>query len=418
MLKSALLLIMASPLLSSGTPAQVNTDGGKEPPIIVYGESLADSARRLNGCIERQCAPDQDIAATLRHAENQFVAGDYLNARRTLLASRSRNKKFSKTYPVEVANLLRANSRVAAHLGEGEAQFLGAVDTVSALKAGLPDDHPRVLGARVELGDAYARFSRFTAAESTYRDVARRARELGLSKIEGHALLRIAAMYTLLAEEDPASYRYSAKRALDTLVSSDNPNLALFADAARVLKARIAFRNGDSSVVDALIARYQTQAPELTPTLLYAPRLDSFQSARTDNLNIDFGFSSALGRLATRNFDDQWIDVGFWVAPDGRVTDAAILRQSGRYSNRNPWAAPILASIEGRRYARIALDPSDPGIFRIERYTFTSRWTGITGTRIRQRSVQPQIEFLDLSPISGKTVTENGPVPAREQRPA
>lgn len=399
MLKSAILLVMASPLLSNTLPGQVNTDGGKEAPIIVYGESLAESARRLNDCIARGCAPDQDIAATLRHAENQFVAGDYLNARRTLIASRSRNKRFSKTYPVDVANLLRANSRVAAHLGEGEAQFAGALDTVSALKAGLPEDHPRVLGAQVELGDTYARFGRISEAEKQYRSVARRANELGLPRIEGQVLLRIAAMYTFLAESDPATYRYSAKRALDGLANNADPDLLPFAGAARVLKARLAFRNGDSSVIDALIASYQAQAPNMTPTLLYAPKIDLAASPRTTNLNIDNGFSSALGRLPVHNVDDQWVDIGFWVAPDGRVTDAAVLRESKKYSNSNPWVKPILTSIEGRRYAPIALDPSDPGIFRVERYTYTSRYTDITGSRIRQRSIEPRIEFLDLSPL-------------------
>lgn len=399
MLKSAILLIMASPLLSNTLPGQINTDVGKEAPVIVYGESLADSARRLNECIDRGCAPDQDIAATLRHAENQFVAGDYLNARRTLIASRSRNKRFSKTFPIDVANLLRANSRVAAHLGEGEAQFMGALDTVSALRAGLPDDHPRVLGARVELGDTYARFGRVNEAEKQYRAVAHQANDLGLPRVEGHALLRIAAMYTFLAESDPATYRYSAKRSLDSLANNTDSDLAPFAGAARVLKARLAFRSGDSSVVDALIASYQAQPANLTPTLLYAPKIDLAASPRTPNLNIDNGFSSALGRLPVRNVDDQWVDVGFWVAPDGRVTDAGVLRESKKYSNSNPWVKPILASIEGRRYAPIALDPSDPGVFRVERYTYTSRYTDITGSRIRQRGIEPRIEFLDLSPL-------------------
>ncbi len=399
MLKSAILLIMASPLLNSGPPTQLNNDSGKETPIIVYGESIADSARGLNQCIERRCAPDEDIAATLRHAENQFIAGDYGDARRTLLASRARNKQFSKTYPVEVANLLRANSRVAAHLGEGDAQFMGALDTLSALKAGLPDDHPRVLGARVELADTYARFGRVGEAEKQYRAVARRANDLGLPKVEGHALLRIAAMYTFLAESDPATFRKSAGRALDALANHTDPDLALFVGAARVLKARLAFRNGDSSVVDALIASYQAQQSNLTPTLLYAPKIDLAASARTNNLNIDSGFSSALGRLPVHNVDGQWVDIGFWVAPNGKVTDAAVLRQSKRYSDSNPWTKPILASIQGRRYAPIALDPTDPGVFRIERYTYTARFAQTTGTRIPQRGIEPRIEFLDLSPL-------------------
>ncbi len=378
-----------------------DTGAANNAPIVVYGESLADSARSLQDCIARKCPPDKDIAATLRHAENQFVAGDYRNARKTLLASRARNQRFSKTFPIDVASLLRANSRIAAHLGEGEAYRIGALDALSALKAGLPADHPRVLGARIEVGDSLARFGRIQAAEQEYRSVARRAGELGLSTIEGYGLLRIAAMYATLSESDSGTYRPAAKRALEALINSGNPKLAVFANAGRVIQARLDFKNGDRRAVDTLIAGYQAQSADLTPTLLYAPPIERFSSGRSGaGADGSFGSNSALSKLAVNNFEDQWVDIGFWVAPDGKVTDAGILRESEKFSG--DWTPAILASINGRRYAPIALEQGNPGIFRVERYTYTSRWTTNTGSRIRVREPDAQIEMLDLSPNAPK----------------
>lgn len=423
MIKRAISLLLASTFIASGAPAQSNAGAQDAPPIIVYGESLKDSDRDLQACIRSKCATDKDVAATLRHAENLFIAGEYATARRTLLASRRRNQRFSKEYPIQVANLLRANARVAEHLGEGEAARLGTLDVLSALKSGLPDDHPRVLGARVELADSLARNGRIEAADMEYRAVARRGKELGLATIEGYGLLRLAAMYTALAETDPGTYRLAAKRAVETLINNGNPGLTVFANAGRVIKARSDFRSGDRNAVDALISSFQLQSAQATPTLLYTPNIATNPSVRD---GVDLGVSgngtpllgtdSAVQQLAVNNFEGQWVDIGFWVGADGKVRDAAIMRESERLSKH--WIGPVLASINGRRYAPIALQENDPGIFRIERYTYTSQWTTRTGSNIRVRGAQPRIEMLDLSPVAGKPATENGPVPAREQRPA
>jgi hypothetical protein len=83
-------------------------------------------------------------------------------------------------------------------------------------------------------------------------------------------------------------------------------------------------------------------------------------------------------------------DVGFWVEPSGRVSDIEMLRKGGDSS----WAAPLLRSIQGRIYAPLA-DPA--GSYRVERYTYTSLWQSVTGTRLRQRSPAARIEYLDLT---------------------
>ena len=89
------------------------------------------------------------------------------------------------------------------------------------------------------------------------------------------------------------------------------------------------------------------------------------------------------------NFDDKWIDVGFWVRADGRVEELEIVRRSADAS----WADPLLASIRGRRYAA-----GDAATYRLERYTYTSGFQhNDTGTHISGRSSRARVEYFDLS---------------------
>ncbi|MFX7620706.1 hypothetical protein ABTJ52_20035, partial [Acinetobacter baumannii] len=77
-----------------------------QKPIIVTAIRLKDSADAVRRCVERHCPPDQDIAAALAHAENQFLSGDYRGARNTLNAARGRDRRFASKFPVQVASLV------------------------------------------------------------------------------------------------------------------------------------------------------------------------------------------------------------------------------------------------------------------------------------------------------------------------
>lgn len=391
------LLLIALVPLAAPAAGQV-----PDPDVVVTANRLQATEQALKDCIARKCPPDQDIRATLRHAENLFVAGKYADARRTLLAGRTRTQRFAKQYPVPVSELLRANARIAAHLGEGEAYQVGTYDTLSALKAGLPADDYRVLGARIEVGDMLARFGKFQSAEDTYRSVAKRAHELDLPTVEGFARLRIGALYSSYAVGDPSGYASGARKALDELIANPDPRLAVFARAARLLKARNAARAGDTTALDTILAEYRAEGTAEKPELLYAPPIKPLRTATREQDG-----AGALSRVALRSYDDQWVDVSFYVAPDGRVTDPGILRTSPKLSG-DDWVKPIITSIAARRYAPLKRDPSDPGILRIERYTLTSRYEQQLGSRIRQRSAEPQIEMLDLS---------NDPLPAKPAAP-
>ena len=153
--------------------------------------------------------------------------------------------------------------------------------------------------------------------------------------------------------------------------------------------AREERKGSGEEAVKALIAEYAKSGATQRPTILYAPtiKLSSMKQRPTTGLT--------LTQMATDNFDKQWIDVGFWITPDGKIQDAEVLRKSG---NEASWAEAVLKSINDRIYAPLKREPSDPGVYAVERYTFTSLMEDRTGTRVSQRSATGRIERIDLTP--------------------
>lgn len=382
------LTVLALLAVSSTATAQQVPPGSDSDPIVVTGKSMSATAKALKDCLARKCPPEEDIAATLAHAENQFVAGDYKNARGTLLASRSRNRRYGRRLPIDVSYLLRANARVAEHLGEGQAYRLSTFDLVSVLKEGLPNDDPRVLLAELEAADVFARFGEPESAEAGYRAVLRKAVDKDLVAVKGYALLRIVALYFQLSDLKLSEFYDRARKAIDAVVNDPDPRLKPFAQSAQVLRARLDAKRGDTAAVDRLIANYRTDKSGLVPALLYSPGIDFPQASRGNGRNV-------RNRRPAVSVDNQWVDVSFFVGPDGRVTDAGVLRQSDKLDDF--WVKPVLTAVSARRYAPLAIAKDEPGVFRVERYTLTSRYEQNTESRIRSRGPTLQIETLDLS---------------------
>lgn len=387
-------LLAALAAFPTGATAQSHDSAATAPArdIVVTGVRLKDSEAALAACLARKCPPDQDINATIAHAENQFIAGDYKAARRTLHGGIGRNWRYAHDYPVLVADLVRANSRVAGHLGETDDRLFSANAVVRALKAGLPDTDYRVLVARIEVGDDYAKSRRVDEALGVYKDAASRAHKLGLPVIEGYARLHMVVLLQILAENHDHGYEQDARHALDALIAETDPHMAAFAFAGRVLKAQAAARRGDDGAIDRLIADYRrVVGGSARPMLLFSPPI-GFNPALGARANAG---GSTLNQMAMDNFEDQWVDISYLITPDGHVADADVLRQSRKLAGH--WPDLVLAAIRARRYAPLAADADQAGMLRIERYTYTSPWVWATGSHMRKREGTPDIEMLDLT---------------------
>lgn len=389
--------------LFAATAALVLAMPAMAQDLVVTGRSLKDTGAALEECIKRQCPPDEDIAATLAHAENQFVSGDYDGARRTLRASMGRNKRFGKEYPMPVSDLLRANSRVAEHMGEGRDFQLSTLDMRNVLRDAYGEEDFRVLVAQVEVGDSRAKLGYPDEAERIYRDVEKRAIASKQYRVASFARLRLALIARVKLEDDPTDYNrkvYIGR--LDQLINDPLPGGEEFVMAARVLRAREDRRTGSAASTDALVAEFAARGGTDRPTLLYA------ESIADIDPTADSPAGTQQGRAAwttwSTNRYGQWVDIGFWIDANGHVTDVEVLRHSGD----TDWAKPVMRSISKRVYAPLRKDgDATPGFYMVERYTLTARVNlgGATGTHLRTRESRPRVEMIDLTPDQAPAAT-------------
>lgn len=353
-------------------------DGEEGRPIVITGKPLEETRRALADCIRRKCAPDQDVDSSLAHAENLFVAGDYKEARRIALASLARNERHARAYPLAVADLHRANGRIAAHLGEGGSYEHSTLAIKRVLKAALPKDDVRLIEADFESAAMHASFGRFPTALATYDEIQRASRRVGRGDLAGKARVMAAWILKLTGKT------WLARKALEDIAADRAPGMRMARLSALVLLSRLERNEGRQESSEALIAELRATGGA-KPILLFSPEIDL--AAR--GVGRKAGSTTAL--LATDDFDDRWVDVGFWVTPEGRVGDPEILRSRGSTA----WAGPLLRSIAGRLYSPVA---NPGGSYRVERYSYTSLWqSGRTGTRLRERSPDARIEMLDLT---------------------
>ncbi len=409
--------LAASSLLAAPLPAQVTPSpavkAASDREIVVTGSRIPDYERQLATCLAEHCAPDKDIAATLALAQAQFEAGAYRAARASLLLAKRRNTRFANRYPVAVANLHHANSLIAGHLGLADSEWSSALDTVSAIKAGMAENDPRVFLELIELGDAFARAGRFKGSEMRYAGIARRAHKLGLIEIEGLALLRVATLNTRLAEQNHAMFALSARRAIDALIVRREPAFQPYQAAARQLSFLLAAQTTPGPELDRLIAKYPRQPSGAPAQLLYAPAIALTASPQRSSNLFDSGpgtvgmFSAAMPPMGMESYVGQWIDVAFTIGTDGRVSEAHISRHGDHVVLKGGWAEQVVRSVSVRRYA-LQEQPS----YGRERYTFTANMVAVTGSRLMARDPTPRLVRADLDPEATASTTASKLEPA------
>lgn len=318
--------LSALPLLALALSAPLAAQPAAEPAnndIVVTGRSLQDTADALAACLARNCPPDQDIAATLAHAENQFVSGNYRDARATTLASIRRNSDEARGFPVPVSDLYRANGRIASHLGEARAYQSSVLDMRDALQRGLPDNDARVLAAQIEVGDSRARLGYPEEARDIYIRTAVDAERAGVARVAAFARIRQAMVDLPRLKRDRIGSR--AEAAIERLTQISAQGTTVGADLAllsEVLLARVERDDGNMARTQSLVTRFAQGGGASRPLLLSSQPIrlqDADQSAVTENSGSqDSGNTLSRTTLAV---DNRWIDVGYWINADGRIGD-------------------------------------------------------------------------------------------------
>ena len=384
---------LTAPLAAQAQQSSENSDTRE---IVVTGRSLKDTSDALAACLARDCPPDEDVAASLAHAENLFVGGDYDKARTTLLRSVSRNRKHGQAYPVPVSDLFRANSRIAQHTGEAKNFQLSVLDMRDTLKKGVGEDDPRTLVAQTEVGDSRAKPGFPDEAERIYRDVGKRAVALNEPRVAMFARLRGAILKYSIAEDlNSVQEKKEGRTQLEDIINNPLPGATEFSLAARVMLARADRKDGRTDTTTDIVREFTENGGATRPILLFSEPIKRIDM--TSNAGDGQAPGNTTSRLTSLDASDQWADVGFWVNPDGRVSDVEVLRGKGPRT----WLKPVYEHLNGRVYAPLKKDGNDgaPGFYMIERYTLTARFVNdTTGSRIRRREATPRIERLDITP--------------------
>jgi hypothetical protein len=387
-------------------------DDKQKREIVVIGKSMKDTADDLAACIARGCPPDEEIKAALAHAENQFIGGEYRDAKSTLYKTVGRNRKFGGQYPVEVSDLFRARSRVAEHLGEPKDFRLAVLDMRDTLRDNLPADDARAMVAQIEVGESRAKLGYPLEAVRIFATMEEKALAAGHNRVAAYATLRRLLIEHQMAEENDA--KGDMKRAIAGLRQlADNPKAGAddFAMVAEVVLARMDRKQGKDASTAAIVKRFAEKGGASRPILLAAEpmKLPPGYNLRPGNEELGRRMmvgnnklkvvgSTALAMLPP-SVEDRWLDIGFWVNPNGLVSDVEILRASGDVQ----WAKLVSESIKSRIYAPLSTKGREAslGFYMVERYTYTARYLdrdATTGSRLQTRSPVPRIERLDITP--------------------
>jgi tetratricopeptide (TPR) repeat protein len=360
------------------------------PDIIVTGQRLVEVQAE---CAKGGCTPLRDAQATIALAEDRFRNGNYLAAKRLLAKAIGRNKNAAAIAPRPVAALYEAMATVSLHEGDQDNYRRSVAHQVEILRENLPSDDNAVVSATTALGDMWIELRNFRQAEITYRGIEREA--LANGRDMAAMLAGIKRVWLTAAMQKPRD----AEKMLNDLESrpiADRPSVAT---ALRVLRLRFAAQGADEDKITKLVNEIARQQGD-EPMLIYAPAYGSSNAAATANQNARaLGMPDPVSAGASDIGAIQWIDVGFWIRPNGLTAEVEVLRATGRPG----WAPAILNQVAGRRYtAKAHAEADDVGVYRIERVTRRTKYVTPAGSLVRRRVVDSGFDVLDLTDPAAK----------------
>ena len=407
---TVLLPVLATAIMSTAT-IQNPSSQPDQTAITVTGHRLQAYRDALAACLARNCPTNEDVDASLALAEAQFVEGEYDEARFTVARALRRNRDAAGAFPEPVSDLYRAQGRILRHLGLDTQAFRSARHILYALQEGIPSEDHRHFTARMEISVAFMQAGRLNEARSELAHLARIARRAGREDVAVFAELR-SLLYSHMA--DPHG---GALRQLERMAQSQGADDRMRSVGARVLLSRIYRDQGRIADADALVAGialsaggprrlvhepdYRLGVQPLAPVNTGGGNVDALESA-----GIPARPMTSAGNLSD-TFEETWIDVGFWVLPDGRVTGLEVVR----HQSRTDWAEPLLQSIAGRVYSA-----APQATYRLERYSYTAGYEQRTGSRLFQRTMAARAEYFDLT--EGAVPPASPPPAAPEPAPA
>jgi hypothetical protein len=371
-------------LLQSQSISHRSTD------IVITGQRLVEAQAE---CVRAGCTPLRDARASIAVAEVQFRDGAYLDAKKLLSAAISRNRDKAAEAPRAVAALYEAYATVALHEGDQLAYRRAVANQVETLKGNLPPGDISVVAAATALGDMWLTLGQYRKADAAYSSVEKDAVVGGQDR--SAMLAGMKRTWLAAARGD----RPGALKMLDALETRPIAREPGFWTALRVLRLRVAARNADDKAISSLIAELGQDA---NPVLIWAPPYKANAAAAANANARKFGDPDVIPAGSADLDGIQWVDIGFWIRPDGRTAEAEILRGS----RSRGWVAPALTQIGGRRYAAStvsaeAVQGQAGGTYRIERFTKRTQYVTPKGSLIARRVAIGGFEIVDITGTPG-----------------
>lgn len=368
--------------------------------IVITGRRLMEVQAE---CARGGCTPLRDAQASIAVAEMQFRDGKYQDAKKLLSAAIARNRTQGADAPRPVAALYEAYATVSLHEGDRDAFRRATVNQVETLRDNLPPDDPAVVSASTTLGDMWISLGSYKQAELTYGGIERIALSSGQDRAAMLAGMKRAWLFAAMEKQKDAAAK------LAELESRPLAQTSGYRTALRVLRLRIRAREADDAEMAALIAQVsegQSEGSngEAGPILLLSP---AYGADATGTANADarkFGLQDAVQAKSNDYAGIQWVDVGFWIRPNGRTDDIEVLRGSSAQA----WAKPALTQIAGRRYSASKTSTASKttddsgigtteGVYRVERITKGTTYMTPIGSAIKRRIASGGFEVLDLT---------------------
>ncbi|MEM1131523.1 MAG: energy transducer TonB [Pseudomonadota bacterium] len=379
--------------------------------ITVRANLVDEAKRKLEQCLDRNCPPNEDIAASIELADFQFFAGEYREAREVLFNSKGRNARHAEEWPQELSTLYNAQATLALHLGYSTEHRNAARKAKNVLQNHQANDLEQLLASEIRLADSWTGTGdSWRSARAKYRKVIKQANNAGLDEIASIAQMRVLALD--LARAEQGKDRALLKRVKHELVNfyqneskPDEHRAVAGALASKATQIQIDYSFADNqNEHDSIVAYFPpTLTSEGQPLLLtYEPvkMNDIFGFLDIARANREqFIFASATS--AVRNsfsFEGVWADIGYTINADGSVSNAEIVQSEGL----DRWHANALESVLTKKYA--PLPPLEDGTARqgyiVERFTFTAPYLedagALRGTRIPYRQKVPRLYTIQV----------------------
>ncbi|MEM8827440.1 MAG: hypothetical protein AAGD40_11050, partial [Pseudomonadota bacterium] len=377
----------------------------ESPEIVVTARKLAELRAGLEDCISRKCPPLEDIAASVAYAEEQFMGGDYRQARNTLHDAIGRNREFAGEYPVAVSGLYRASSRTAEHLGLPGRMMDDLRNMHKIVVRHAPENHAQRVTMEIELADGMTKLGGVTTASHMYEDAENLARTHGDGRLAALARLRrIALMLNYPSDKYDASYTEQqlrvfrlgrmakARKMLDEMLADPMPGAEDQMLVADMLGRRIdlALDRAEDEDMETYYRDMEQIAKTLPPSSRPILLTHTVMAAHEGETQQPAGDRLHGGREA-------WADAEYRIAMDGTVTDIEIIASGGS----EDWPDLVAKSLMNRRYLPpVYEDQFSPGNIRVERFsrTYDMEDSARAGTRIRVRTSQATVRALDITP--------------------